>query len=229
VWVIARNTIRSNGSGLVGDGVRYDVRDNLIAGNAGAVIAFAGAGTSANNVISDNQGAGIGLLAATCPTCSITGNLIRANGGSGIALGLDSPGLPAPTRYLIDGNTVIGNAATGIQAIFASSNTYRGNHVIGNGGAGFDLYTSTDNVLDHNVANNNEAGFVLRLSSSGNAVTNNVANSNDGDGFAVVSASSFNTISRNVGHANGHLDARDDGSGTGNVWTRNSFTHTAGL
>jgi hypothetical protein len=45
----------------------------------------------------------------------------------------------------------------------------------------------------------------------------------------VTEGSSNNTFSDNTAHQNAILDALDDGSGTGDVWLRNSFGTTSGI
>ena len=61
-----------------------------------------------------------------------------------------------------------------------------------------------------------------------NTLAENVANLND-FGFEVRRGSSNNNVSGNTARRNAGLDAVDDLTGTGNVWSNNSFGRTSGI
>ena len=71
---------------------------------------------------------------------------------------------------------------------------------------------------------------MLVFQSSHNSMTDNLSTQNNwkhlltnGGGIGVVEGSSFNSVLRNVACHNGHLDAYDDHTGTGNLWKANHF------
>jgi hypothetical protein len=57
----------------------------------------------------------------------------------------------------------------------------------------------------------------------------NTANRNGNIGFDVIDGSGTNVFLQNTGCINNMFDAFSDGTGTGNVWTANSFCTSSGI
>lgn len=188
----------------------------------------------------------IGIVLTRSFGVTIQGNVASgwARAGIGIAL-LDGT----------NGSTVVGNRVTrtwlGISVESSSGNVLSGNTVNVNQD-GFSVRGSSGNTLTRNVANGNSSiGFQVDGQSSSNTLARNIANGNN-DGFNIQAAnrnvlswnsarknhrygvtvgtgSSNNTIAYCTAVGNGKHDAYRDGSGTGNVWYRNTFGTKAGL
>jgi parallel beta-helix repeat protein len=117
---------------------------------------------------------------------------------------------------------------------------------------GFFIRNSPTTLVEFNTANDNLIGIEITEGSDSNRIRGNVMDRNTGDGFRIFASnknhvegntgdanggigflvfggSSTNTLNRNSGHRNGSLDALDDGSGSGNVWTKNHFGKTSGF
>jgi parallel beta-helix repeat protein len=77
-------------------------------------------------------------------------------------------------------------------------------------------------VLNRANRNRVASGFGVERS-DGNVFKRNRAFANTGDGFYLLFASSYNTLTRNVACRNTGVDASDHGSGVGNVWRANRF------
>ena len=127
--------------------------------------------------------------------CTISGNNVTDNAGSGIILGRSS------------GNTVSGNSVAGSNNNygislnqFSGNNTVSGNHLTGNaGGIGLGYFCSGNTVSGNNLTNNIAGGYAGGIhlidhcdnnTVSGNTVTNSMNG-------VQVSISSGNTVSGN--------------------------------
>jgi parallel beta-helix repeat protein len=140
--------------------------------------------------------------------------------------------------------TVSANTASGCSAGFdlsdgSTGNTLRNNTANGNGyrgglGNGFSLELASSNLLAGNTANGNNDGFNLCDGAAGNTLTGNTANRNTDFGFVVWAGFNGpppqdNTFTANAAHGNATLDAYEDGSSTGDVWSGNRFGTHAGF
>jgi parallel beta-helix repeat protein len=101
----------------------------------------------------------------------------------------------------------------------------RGNTAMNNGNLGF--IEASDNSVIGNVSSDNGSpgngtGFNFN-DSSRNTVSRNVAFHNGGVGFYAFFGSELNTFSADRGCQNFYVDALDQSTGAGNVWTGNSF------
>ena len=223
--IVRGNTATGNGANGIhttdSDGVT--VSGNTVSGNAehGIHILWAVGGKVIGNTSRSNAGLGIAITGST--QVLVKGNTaVGSATWAGIALGMGT------TASMVVDNTASHNRGGGFEIWDSSGNTFIGNSANGNTVHGFLLMHSDDNVLTQNTSNGNEAGFYL-VGANGNELTENTANGNLSYGFVAVEGSSNNAISHDTGHQNAILDALDEGSGTGDVWLRNSFGTTSGL
>ncbi|MCJ7575496.1 MAG: right-handed parallel beta-helix repeat-containing protein [Dehalococcoidia bacterium] len=170
--------------------------------------------TVVSNIISNNTGRGIYLLASNLHDITITGNAIRSNKDSGIYLKAD-----AYHSYIwnvtISDNAVSLNGGSGIYlnaysfyydspCSYINDTTIIGNTVFSNSGSGIYLYAPTTythsyiydvTISDNNVYSNNGSGLYLYDESRSSnvydvTIVNNTVSSNSGSGiyFYVYSA-----------------------------------------
>ncbi len=223
--LVERNTATGNGANGIhttdSDGVT--VAGNNVSGNAehGIHILRAEGGRVIGNTSRSNAGLGIAITSST--QVLVKGNTaVGSATWAGIALGMGT------TASTVVDNTSSRNRGGGFEVWDSSGNTFTGNSANGNTVHGFLLMHSDDNVLTQNTANGNEAGFYL-VGANANELTRNTANRNLSYGFVAVEAASNNTFSGNTAHQNAIFDALEEGSGTGDVWLRNSFGTTSGI
>jgi parallel beta-helix repeat protein len=176
-----------------------DARDNGCAG------VFIGNGSDRNHVVagSADRNGYDGYVIADGEANLLEGNAARDNVGDGFGLG---------ARHLTADNVLAGNTATG------------------NGLRGFFLNTDTvrTRVAGNTSTGNGRGGFLL-VGAAYNTLTGNNGSSNGYFGFAVLSESSHNLLEANSACGNPFADGASDGTGTGNVWTNNSFCTTYGF
>ena len=215
------------------DGLRLDLAsDSVIVGNTvtdyGTVEPSIGIGlthsigvTIQGNVVSERTRAGIGIaLLLGTNGSSVVGNRVTRT-GLGISVQSSS------------GNVLSGNTASlnqdGFSVRGSSGNTLTRNTANGNISIGFQLDgQSSSNTLARNTANGNKDGFTIQAANR-NVLSWNSARNNHRYGLIVGTGSSNNTIAYCTAVGNGKYDAYRVGSGTGNVWYRNTFGTKAGL
>ena len=231
--VVVGNTIRGNGAlGIVFTAmVDSEIRSNVVEDNVNwagiALFADSQRITVVGNTARRNA---FGfLIESGSGSNTVTANTAQQNLLEGFAL-------TGSTANVLTGNTANNNGAEGILLIDADDNQLMGNVANRNGDHESNVYAgialvsgSSGNTLDGNTANGNaDVGLVVESSDS-NVLTRNTANANGRIGFDVRLGSSFNTLRGNTARRNEVLDAVDDLTGTGNVWSNNSFGTTSGI
>ena len=228
--------------------VRIEGNTLVANGGHGLDLYLASDGVIVGNTVTDygTVGPSIGIVLTRSIGVTIQANVVseRTRAGIGIAL-----------LHGTNGSTVVGNRVTGtglgISVQNSSGNVLSGNTASLNGD-GFSVRGSSGNTLTRNVANGNiSIGFQLDGRSSSNTLARNIANGNN-DGFNIQAAnrnvfswnsarnnhryglivgtgSSNNTFAYCTAVGNGKYDAYGVGSGTGNVWYRNTFGTKSGL
>lgn len=105
----------------------------------------------------------------------------------------------------------------------------RNDRAHGNTRCGFCLDRGTSGTtLTGNTSNGSYDGFGIHASNA-NALDGNVAKANRHYGFVVFGGASDNTLSHNTGLRNGYYDAWEEGSGSGDTWSDNTFGTAFGL
>jgi|GEM_PF-5638696 len=171
------------------------------------------------NVVSGNPWAGIALLDGTTAS-TVDRNSATLNGTAFIVESSVESSLLANTAVRNhDGFAILGAAGTVVTGNTASRNTH----------CGFCLDRGTSGTtLTGNTSNGNYDGFGIHASNA-NALDGNVAKANRHYGFVVFGGASDNTLSHNTGLRNGYYDAWEEGSGSGDTWSENTFGTTFGL
>jgi parallel beta-helix repeat protein len=215
VWTQSRDVLITNNTalenGLHGFSLLDGSNGNTVVGN-----------TSLKNGLT-------GFLVLDSDDTTATANTAQLNGRRGFIVA-------NAAQTALYNNTANRNAAEGFLLSAAENSTLTGNTSNLNGDpvqlffAGFALLNgSSGNELRDNSANRNgDVGFVVEASNE-NTLTGNSANANGRIGFEVRSGSSFNIIEQNAAHNNALVDASDDQSGIGNVWTNNTFGTSQGI
>jgi parallel beta-helix repeat protein len=220
------NTLYGNGNhGMHLDfGSGYIVLDNTSRSNGAIGIVLTGATQSwiVHNTVQENRNwAGIALSAGSHENVVLNNTALRNSSG-----------------FILDNavsnelrlNTASLNDSYGFLLIRGGNNNVLESNTANQNLIGLEITDgSTSNAIRSNTANRNSSEGFKVFMSDGNTFTSNSANENGGVGFLVFGGSSFTTVNGNVGHGNGSLDALDDGSGTGNVWTGNDFGKTSGF
>jgi parallel beta-helix repeat protein len=228
--------------------VRIEGNTLVANGGHGLDLYLASDGVIVGNTVTDygTVGPSIGIVLTRSIGVTIQANVVseRTRAGIGIAL-----------LHGTNGSTVVGNRVTGtglgISVQNSSGNVLSGNTASLNGD-GFSVRGSSGNTLTRNTANGNiSIGFQVDGRSSSNTLARNIANGNN-DGFNIQAAnrnvlswnsarnnhrygvfvgtgSSNNTIVYCTAVGSGKYDAYRVGSGTGNVWYRNTFGTKAGF
>lgn len=223
---------------------RYEANTLYGNGNHGMHLDSGSGYVVVGNTSRDNGAIGIVLTGAT--QSRIAGNAVVSNPNwAGIAL------FDGSHDNIVAGNIASRNALGILLENNSFDNELSDNTATSNG-QGFALFQgAADNILESNTANRNDTGFAIAdssgnlirsnvanrnathgfelIRSNSNMLTANTANSNGAIGFLASEGSSFNRFSRNLARGNGNVDAMDDGSGTGNVWTNNNFGTTSGI
>ena len=235
-------------------GTGNTVVGNTSRGNGGIGIVFTVVADSeirANVVENNVNWAGLALFADS-RNVRVVGNTVRRNAfGLLIESGSRDNTLSANTAEhnalegfvltnssgnVLTGNTSNNNGAEGMLLVDADDNRLASNTANGNGDHAAQVYAgialvsgSSGNVVERNTANRNaDEGFVIEQS-DGNTVSGNTWNVNGQVGIEVRLGSSDNTLRQNVARNNAALDALDDQTGVGNVWTGNRFGTTEGI
>lgn len=220
------NVVYGNGNhGMHLDvGTRYVVVDNVSRANGAIGIVLTGAADSwiVHNTVQDNSNwAGIALLEGSHDNHVANNTALRnsigllVDNGSNNELFLNSSSL---------------NTSHGAQLSGGASNNVLESNALNRNLIGLEIAdNSSSNRILSNIANRNTSEGFKIYASNYNTFTFDIADGNGGVGFLVFGGSSFNVLSFNSGHNNGDVDALDDGSGTGNLWTRNNFGTTFGF
>jgi parallel beta-helix repeat protein len=132
------------------------------------------------------------------------------------------------TDETISGNTANGNGGNGFEIEDLDGCAVTGNTATGNHDSGFYISGTHSTTFASNVANHNADGLLLG-SSDANLFTGNVVNANGHVGIWVTEGSSFNTVAGNTARGNSLVDVYDDGTGTENTYTDNSFGRIDGI
>jgi hypothetical protein len=202
---------------IYGNYIGTDVDGMLDRGNAGNGITISGgtnhiiggAGTGQGNVISGNDGTGIGL--SSNATATIKGNIIGLNADGDTALGNSQQGISLGTtgsvtvggnRNAGEGNTISGNGTTtshhGINILAgAGAHTIYGNYIgtdvdgtldLGNGGNGIFVQGGTNHIIggagtgQSNVISSNNASGISIVGNATATIRGNIIGLNaDGD------------------------------------------------
>jgi parallel beta-helix repeat protein len=171
------------------------------------------------NVVAGNPWAGIALLDGTLSS-TVASNLATDNG---TALIVESSGA----------NSLLANTAVrnhdGFAILGATGTVVTGNTASHNAHCGFCLDRGTSGAtLAGNTANRNHDGFGVHASNA-NVLDGNIAGANRNYGFVVFGGASDNTLSHNTALRNGYYDAWEEGTGSGDTWSDNTFGTTFGL
>jgi parallel beta-helix repeat protein len=203
---VVENNVNWAGIALFAESQRISVVGNTARRNAWGFLIESGSGSNTITANTAQQNLIQGFALTGTAGNVLTGNTANNNGAEGIVL------------FDADENQLIGNVA--------NRNGDRESHVY----AGIALVSgSSGNVVDRNTANENaDVGFVVE-SSDINVLTRNTANANGRVGFDVRLGSSFNRLEGNTARRNAVVDAVDDLTGTGNVWSNNNFGSTSGI
>jgi parallel beta-helix repeat protein len=142
----------------------------------------------------------------------------------------------------IEGNTLTGNAESGLFMFDLHKSRVSANHASGNG-TGIDLEGGQNGSAGNRIANNdvshNRAGLVVAGGANDNVIVGNVANANQGGpgdgGGIILIAVTGNTVRGNVANRNRDVGIGvfedQPGDSTGNVLTRNvaNFNRNHGI
>jgi parallel beta-helix repeat protein len=203
-------------------GTGYVVVDNIARSNGAIGIVLTGSTQSwiVHNTAQENDNwAGIALLDGSHDNHVVNNTSVKNRDG---ILLLDS------TNNQVELNRASLNSTQGMNVIRSANNDVASN-TLNQNLIGIELAQSGSNTVRSNTLNRNKTEGVKVFMSDGNTITRNTANENNEIGFLVWFGSSFNTLTRNVGHQNLQLDALDDGTGSGNVWSDNQFGTTSGF
>jgi CSLREA domain-containing protein len=211
IWLASNTrftTIRNNAfGGNAGVGILGEfASDNLIefneisrSGGFGIHMMGGGNNTIADNSLTNNLGAAIGIGEELLPS---NNNVVESNtvsGGAGGILVADSTG----NQILF--NTVGGTTGPGVILSLSHNNLVRGNDVRANA-SGISLDESNDNRIEANNASGTMGtGIEIGALSYRNTVVQNAANQNGGEGIAVEDfalAGQGNLIDRNTAGGN---------------------------
>lgn len=196
---------------IVIDGTSYTLQGTGVSGSRGIDLSGRTDVTVRNTQIKNFY---YGVYLSSAFSNSISGNIIIANGNSGIYL------YSLCSSNIISGNTIASNGV-GIGLISSSSNVISGNTIGGNS-LGILLSSSSSNVISgNNVAANNGDGFSLSYSSA-NSISDNNITANTGYGISSI-ASSSNIIRGNNITANNNYGIRFETSSSANRVYHNNF------
>lgn len=232
------------------------LENNTLVGNCchGAHIDTMEGGVVIGNTSRSNVG-GIGIVLTRSTQSSITNNKVENNKNwAGIALFDDSHdnvvvnntairnGIGFVLDNVVDNalrsNTANLNDAAGFLLIRDASDNVLESNTANQNLNGFEIVEgSNSNMISSNVANGNASDGFKIFRSDSNTFTGNIGNANRSHGFIIFGGvldgvfvgSNSNTFTGNIGRGNRSVDAYDEGSGTGNVWTSNNFGTTIGI
>jgi parallel beta-helix repeat protein len=236
-------------NGLFGGGSNISLEADWFVGNGnhGVHLASVSTGlvTGCTSRLNGTAHPAIGIVVTKSTGVSVSGNVVAGHEWSGIAL-FDGTSGSTVARNTVTGNysgitiqgesndnVVRGNTVSrnshGIGVLASRRNLVDANTANSNEYIGFSAdWGSSSNTFSGNIANLNNDGFNL-LGVNGNVVTGNTANRNRHAGFLVWSGSSDNTLSHNTALRNGFYDAWEEGTGSGDVWSENTFRTTFGV
>lgn len=236
---LAKDTAVANG----GDGISVDDAPNTIIGGGSA---------AERNYLSGNGGSGV-VVANGSDATSVTGNyiglgdlgeVIFANGASGVELDAAVSVTVGGTRNLISGNGTYGvNIINGTTTSSVTGNyiglDVDGNEDLGNTSHGVRINGSTLNTVSSNViANNGGSGVYLSGSADTNTIQSNQIGQSDGGGLALgngghgiyITGSNDNKVLTNTIKNNSSDGVSIVGAGTvGNAIMSNTITTNDGL
>jgi parallel beta-helix repeat protein len=202
-YVVLRNTCRSNGAiGIV-----------LTGGTNSWIV---------QNTVEDNHNwAGIALLDGSHDDF-IVGNTARRNS---IGIVLDGA-----THNQVKFNSTSSNDTEGVVLIRKANHNLLEFNRADQNAIGFHTTDGSDsNEIRNNQANRNTSSGFGAYRSNENKFKENTADKNGNYGFVVFGGASFNTLIENSAHGNQLFDGYDEGTGTGNLWTKNRFGKIAGF
>ena len=226
----------SKGSHIVDNELSPSLRSGISVGGSNEDLEIArNVVTSGQNAIFFN-GPNPGLFDRfTGPTTytMVTENTVTSQRGSAIVA---QPGAGLQDSYLLN-NTATGSAGGSGIFLFGGNNNneLRGNTVSGNAGSGIGLQRATNDEILGNTANGNTLdGIQLQVGSTDNEVRGNTANDNGRSGIRAFPGATGNTFEENSMHGNGwnlnalgpRVDARDDNplledGSLQNIWLNN--------
>jgi len=220
----ANVTYRNGNHGMhLDSGSGYVVVDNIARSNGAIGIVLTGATQSwiVHNTVQENQNwAGIALFDHSHDNHVVNNTSVKNQVGLEL---IDS------TNNQLQLNTASFNGTHGMFLIRSGNNDVDSN-TLNQNLIGLELADSSNaNSVRSNTLNRNKTEGVKVFMSDGNTITRNTANENNEIGFLVWFGSSFNTLTRNIGRRNLQLDAFDEGTGSGNVWSENNFGTTSGF
>ena len=128
---------------------------------------------------------GLGFLSASDVT--VAGNVVTANGGSGIGL--------SGSNNLVHANLSSGNGSAGF-AIFGDGNLVRENAAIANSGSGFSISGAEHKLHGNEASANGYCGFLIY--GTGHELRRNSALGNEGFGIQVTVDGSATIIRNNI-------------------------------
>ena len=178
---------------------------------------------------------------------TISSNLLGVNASGANSGNVDFGVENAGGNMLVDGNYIATNTDRGITINGGTSNVIQNNHIFSNG----------DNACDDNISISGGSGIIIQqnlienaaslgidaASSSGNlTITENTITGSGQDGgncggapedMGIELGGSNSQVTNNIIHSNGGAGVATTGSGTGNLFSQNSFygngTSTAAL
>lgn len=159
-------------------------------------------------------------------------NALGANAGN-IILGVENSG----GNITVEGNYIATNTDSGIYIGAGTSNVIQNNHITSNGDAACDdninINSGSGIVIQHNLIENAASLGIDAASSSGNLIIseNTITGSGQNGGncgggpenMGIELAGNNSQITNNVIHSNGGAGLATTGSGTGNLFSQNSF------
>jgi parallel beta-helix repeat protein len=152
----------------------------------------------------------------------IQANSLVGNATSGVGNALFLSN--ASSGETVENNSVLQNHSNAIEVFGTSTGvTISGNTVENNGGDGIGLNGTTHSIVTGNTVKSNAVGIHF-AGASFNHVIGNVVDNNRIVGIRLDHLSFFNTVSKNTALNNGIFDAEDDSIGTGTAGTENNWT-----
>jgi parallel beta-helix repeat protein len=235
-------------NGLFAGGSNIRLEENTFVGNGNHGVHLrsvsTGLVTGCTSRLNGTVQPAIGIAATKSANLTISGNIVSGNPWAGIAL-LDgtlsstvesNAASSNGTAFIVESsgaNSLLANTAVrnhdGFAILSSTGTVVSGNTATRNAHCGFCLDRGTSGaILTGNTANGDYDGFGIHASNA-NALNGNIANANRHYGFLVFGGASDNTLSYNTALRNGSYDAWEEGTGSGNAWSENTFQTTSGV